>query len=206
MADIEPPDHEIAPAVAPIVEPAPIRASADDTGAASTEALTEVTTEVPTVEHSSDAPVVPTSAPTVASSLSRLGKIYKTEEELELALLSMVDEGRSVRESSKLLGINRRTAYHILGRHEENIEAIRVATRKVLIAGALDRIDDWQVASEVGARKKGNHAPARDWLLHAGVIDSIEADRVGVRIAINIGTDEQPMRIISPLRRSADED
>src|SRR4030095_3256757 len=199
MADIPPPE----PNGAPMVEPAPICASADEKTAETTAAITEVPTEVSTVEHSDSAPAV---APTVASSLSRLGKIYKTEEELELALVSMVEEGRSVRESAKILNINRRTAYHILGRHEENIEAIRVATRKVLIARALDRIDDWKVASEVGARKKGNHVPARDWLLHAGVIDKLEGDGVGgIRIAINIGTDEQPMRIRSPLRQIDEE-
>src|SRR4030095_9611923 len=109
-------------------------------------------------------------------------------------------------ESAKILNLNLRTAYHILGRSEESFDALRAATRKLLAAGALDRLHDWQIASEVGARKKGNHVPARDWLLHAGVIDKLEGDGVGgIRIAINIGTDEQPMRIRSPLRQIDEE-
>lgn len=136
---------------------------------------------------------------------SRAG-IKWTDEEIELALIQAVESGESVRASAKNLNINLRTAYHILSRNAEDIDALRAVTRKVLAAQALERIDDWRIASEVGARKKGNHAPARDWLLHAGVIDSIEADRVGVRIAINIGTDESPMRIISPQSRKVEEE
>src|SRR4030095_16435852 len=195
MADIPSPE----PNGAPMVEPAPICASADEKTAETTAAITEV----PTVEHSLDAPSVePSSA--YAHGRNPTGK--KTDEEVELALVQMVESGMSVRESSKNLNLNLRTAYQILSRSQEDIEALRTVTRKVLIAGALERIDDWRIASEVGARKKGNHVPARDWLLHAGVIDKLEGDGVGgIRIAINIGTDEQPMRIRSPLRQIDEE-
>jgi len=143
-----------------------------------------------------DASVEPTVSTDVAVIQGQRGK--KTDDELELALMSLVDQGLSVREAASQVGVNLRTAYHLMARSEESLDALRGATRRFMARQALQRVDDWRIASEVGARKKGNHAPARDWLLHAGVIDALESDHTSVRIAINIGTDDKPMRVVSP--------
>ena len=143
-----------------------------------------------------DASVEPTVSTDVAVIQGQRGK--KTDDELELALMSLVDQGLSVREAASHVGVNLRTAYHLMARSEESLDALRGATRRFMARQALQRVDDWRIASEVGARKKGNHAPARDWLLHAGVIDALESDHTSVRIAINIGTDDKPMRVVSP--------
>lgn len=129
----------------------------------------------------------------------RAGRTVKQTTEVEaLALIGLVEDGLSVREAASQLGLNLRTAFGVLARSTEDIEATRGVIRRVMAAQALQRMDDWRIASEVGARKKGNHAPARDWLLHAGVIDALESDRASVRIAINIGTEDKPMRVVSP--------
>jgi len=103
------------------------------------------------------------------------------------------------REAAADAGINIRTAYGVLARSDDNIDHVRGAVRKLMIAQTLERIRDWEVASDVGARKRGNHSPARDWLLHAGVIDPLAQDAgVSVRVAICIGTPDAPMSVTSP--------
>jgi hypothetical protein len=138
---------------------------------------------------------------------SRAGRTIKlTSEQEALALIGLVQDGVSVREAASQLGLNLRTAFGVLARSTEDIDATRAAIRRVMAAQALDRMEDWRIASEVGARKKGNHAPARDWLLHAGVIDQLDSDSTSVRISINIGTDAKPMRIPSPLAQQDSDD
>lgn len=156
------------------------------------ETAVETTTETAAVE-------------TVAFARGRNPTGKRTSQEVELALLQLVEEGNSVRDAAKVIGLPLRTAVEVMSRTADRLEALRAATRRLMVAGALDRLEDWRVASDVGARKKGNHAPARDWLLHAGVIDHLEADAASLRIAINIGTEEKPMRIASPLTIDVEE-
>jgi len=126
-------------------------------------------------------------------------KTRSTDEQV-IAFLAAVESGIGCREAATKCGLNLRTAYGILARGDADIDALRAATTRLLQVEALDRLDDWRNAARVGALKKGNHAPARDWLLHAGVIDALASDQgANVRIAICIGTDERPMKIASPL-------
>jgi hypothetical protein len=129
-------------------------------------------------------------------------KYKRTSEEQKLIVLSAVEAGKSAREASTEAGCSIATTFRILAQSENHLEETREAFRKLLQMQALQRLEDWRTASEVGSRKKGNHVPAKDWLLHAGVIDKLDSDDAGVHVAIIIGTDEKPMRIPSPLSRN----
>jgi len=49
------------------------------------------------------------------------------------------------------------------------------------------------------AASKGDHRPAKDWLLHARSIEPVvEQGNQGARIAIIIGTPEHPIRVHPP--------
>lgn len=114
-------------------------------------------------------------------------------------LMGLVERGASVREAALQIPMPLRTAYRILQRSEDQLETMRGVVRKLMVAQTFQRIDDWVTASQVGARKRGNHSPARDWLLHAGVIDPLAQDAdVSVRVAICIGTPDAPMPVTSP--------
>jgi hypothetical protein len=116
-----------------------------------------------------------------------------------LTVIAAIEKGLTPREASIEAGVSIRTTFRILSQAENTVEEMRAAFRKLLQAKALQRLADWELASEVGARKKGNHAPAKDWLLHAGVIDPLDSDTASVKVAIIIGTEEKPMRVPSPL-------
>jgi len=121
--------------------------------------------------------------------------------------MAAIEAGVPARQAATDIGINIRTAYAALARSDADIDALRAATTKLLAVETLDRIDDWRTASRVGAAKKGNHSPAKDWLLHAGVIDNLASENnTNIRIAIQIGTDDKPMKIASPLSRKVDDD
>jgi Homeodomain-like domain len=124
----------------------------------------------------------------------------KTPERVAVKFLALIEQGVGHREAATRVGIHLRTAQRLLARYDADFEAIQAATRKILAVEALDRVDDWRLAARVGAQKRGNHLPAKDWLLHAGVIDPLQGEnQAGIRIAINIGTEERPMKIASPL-------
>ena len=110
-------------------------------------------------------------------------------------LFGLIDSGKSVTEAAQEIGIARHTAFRIMQRYEVDLSGVR----NLMKAKAFEAIDAWEVAMQVGALKKGNHAPARDWLLHAGVIEPVQGDSaIGVKVQICIGTPEQPMRTASP--------
>ena len=52
------------------------------------------------------------------------------------------------------------------------ILAVAQRTSDLMAACALARLTDWRRASRAAARR-GDHRPARDWLLHANVIDPL---------------------------------
>jgi hypothetical protein len=116
-----------------------------------------------------------------------------------LTVIAAIEEGKTPREAALLSSVSIRTVFRILSQADNTVDMMRAAFRKLLQAKALRRLEDWETASQVGALKKGNHAPARDWLLHAGVIDPLDSDTASVKVAIVIGTDDKPMRIPSPL-------
>ncbi len=123
----------------------------------------------------------------------------KDKQTNELVFMAAVESGAYVKQAAQACGLSERTAYRVLSRMEVDADSARDAIRKLMVVRGLEAMDNWRTAMDVGARKKGNHAPARDWLLHAGVIDPLVSDdRSRVNISINIGTDTQPMRIVSP--------
>jgi hypothetical protein len=136
--------------------------------------------------------------------LERAFSNKKTPDEKALALIALVEAGVSVREAASQVDVNIRTAYEVLARGDLELDNVRATVRRLMAAEALERVEDWRLAAQVGAAKKGNHAPARDWLLHAGVIDELSSDSSGVRVAIHIGTDERPLKIPSPLTIAAE--
>jgi hypothetical protein len=120
--------------------------------------------------------------------------------------MGAIEAGIPARRAATECGINIRTAYGILARHEGDLDDMRNAVRKLLQVEALDRLDNWRTAAEVGAKLRGNHTPSKDWLLHAGILDPLASEAgPNVRIAINIGTDEQPMKIKSPRQTLKDD-
>jgi len=138
------------------------------------------------------------------SQIEQAVKDKKTDDEKAVALIALVESGMSVREAATETGANLRTAYRMLARDEVEVDNVRAVVRRLMIGGALQAVDAWKLAMDVGAAKKGNHSPARDWLLHAGVIDELSSDSSSVRVAIHIGTDDKPLRIPSPLTIAAE--
>lgn len=130
---------------------------------------------------------------------TRLDRAYRSTDAQRLTVLAAIEAGKSPREASIEAGVSIRTTFRILSQAESQQEEIKEAFRKLLQAKALARLEDWETASQVGARKRGNHGPARDWLLHAGALDPLDSDKTNVQVAIVIGTDDRPMRVRSPL-------
>jgi hypothetical protein len=130
----------------------------------------------------------------------------KTSKQQIATLLAAIERGLSCREAASQAGIHLRTAYGVLARYEVDLGALQAATQKILAIEALDRVDDWRTAARVGAAKRGNHLPAKDWLLHAGIIEPLQGENQGhIRIAINIGTEERPMKIVSPIEQTTED-
>jgi hypothetical protein len=115
-------------------------------------------------------------------------------DEQVLQLLSLLEDGDSVRAAALKLGMNRRTAFRLAAKFDIDIES----ARKLMQAKALDRIEDWEDASTKAA-SKGDHRPAKDWLLHAKVIDPVEdSSTARTQVAILIGTPDAPIRVDAP--------
>ena len=111
-------------------------------------------------------------------------------------LLELVQEGESIRDAAKAVGIGQWTAYRVMERYESALDGVR----NLMSLRAHKRLEEWEQACETAAKRKGNHAPMRDWLLHAGVIEPLQADTsTSVRIAICIGTPDKPMAVERPV-------
>ena len=134
------------------------------------------------------------------------GSGNRTPTEVATAFYALIEQGLGSREAASQVGIHLRTAQRLLRSYDADYEALQDVTRKMLAIEALDRVDDWRTAARVGAAKRGNHLPAKDWLLHAGIIEPLQGEQQGhIRIAINIGTEERPMKIVSPLAQPEEE-
>ncbi|MFN0314736.1 MAG: hypothetical protein ACKVQA_06850 [Burkholderiales bacterium] len=112
-----------------------------------------------------------------------------------LQLIELIRDGKTVTEAGQLIGISRGTAFRRLQLVEDDTERGVV---KLLNAKALDLTENWIDAARIAA-EKGDHRPAKDALLHARAIEPIaDSGAGGTRIAIVIGTPEQPIRIGPP--------
>lgn len=109
-------------------------------------------------------------------------------------IFEAVEEGETLRSAAQKAGVSRQTAWRLMRSYEANVDA----ARKFMAAKALDRIEDWESASQKAA-EKGDHRPAKDWLLHAGAIEPVnDGSQGGTRIAIMIGTPEKPIHADLP--------
>lgn len=118
-----------------------------------------------------------------------------------IAIKASLADGLTLAEAAASLGLSLSTAYRRLRLVEvDNDRAIA----KLLQFHALRFSQDWLRASEEAA-KKGDHRPAKDALIHAKAIDPVVTDgHQGTRIAIIIGTPEQPIRIGPPVVESVE--
>lgn len=109
-------------------------------------------------------------------------------------IFEAVEDGASLRTAAEKAGVSRQTAWRLMRSYETNTEA----AVKYMALKALERVEDWDAAARKAA-DKGDHRPAKDWLLHAKAIEPVEdTGRQGVNVAIVIGTPEQPIRIQPP--------
>lgn len=71
------------------------------------------------------------------------------------------------------------------------------AVAKLMSSKALDAVDLWYESMR-NASKQGKHAPMKDWLTHAKVLDPVNGTgESGPRVAVIIGTPGQPIDLPS---------
>lgn len=107
--------------------------------------------------------------------------------------ISRLENGATLREVAAEIGVAHTTVWRWLRTYEAQQESVT----KYLALRALQRVEDWETASEKAA-SKGDHRPAKDWLLHAKAIEPVNEGSQGTSIAIIIGTPEQPLRVQPP--------
>ena len=142
-----------------------------------------------------DAPITPTQAleqPQLTKSVT------STRDELSeaIAIKAHLADGLTLQEAAVSLGLSLSTAYRRLRLVEVDDER---AVAKLLQMYSLRFTHNWLTASEKAA-EKGDHRPAKDALLHARAIEPVVDgnNQGGARIAIIIGTPEQPIRVAAP--------
>ena len=97
--------------------------------------------------------------------------------EKEAAVQTLLSAGLSIPRVADHLKLSRPTVTEIARK-----------TKQTLEDEASGVLEDWRVASRTGALK-GNHAPSRDWLLHAGIIKPLDSDKSqGPQVMIGIAT------------------
>jgi transposase-like protein len=109
------------------------------------------------------------------------------DERRDIQRLKLV-EGESISEIARRTGRNRETVANVL-RSEDTRELAqhletesREAVLKVLRGSSEQAARDWRRASSTAA-DKGDHRPAKDLLLHTGVIQPLDSPvNVGVRV------------------------
>ena len=131
------------------------------------------------------------------------GSQLTPDERRQIQCLAFVD-GLSISEIARQTGRDRGTLAGILKADdsqafEKPLETeAKDAAVKILRGTAERAARSWGTAIGVAA-DKGDHRPAKDLLLHTGVIDPIPDGAVsGTRIAIIIGTPEHPIRVSPP--------
>jgi hypothetical protein len=109
-------------------------------------------------------------------------------------IFEMVEDGASLRLAAEKAGVSRQTAWRLMRSYEANTEA----AVKYMALKALERVEDWDTAARKAA-DKGDHRPAKDWLLHVKAIEPVEdTGRQGLNVAIMIGTPDAPIRLQPP--------
>lgn len=145
-------------------------------------------------------PGAPAHAPDLApdGSRDRARAVQQTDpavaEARQVAILDALARGTPWREICAAERCSFSTVARIAKRHAE-LETGAIA--RLMQSRALSALEHWETAMESGA-KSGKHAPARDWLLHAGAIAPLQSDQgSGAKVAIIIGTPGHPARLES---------
>jgi hypothetical protein len=133
----------------------------------------------------------PSDAPTTAPQTTDASKDLSEA----VTLRDLIRDGLTVQAAGQRLNLSRSTAFRRLALIEEDIDR---GVINLLTAKALDRVENWETAA-INAADKGDHRPAKDWLLHAKAIEPVNDGSQGrMQVAIMIGTPEQPIRLSPP--------
>ncbi len=109
-----------------------------------------------------------------------------------IGMVSAYQAGTSITAICEMFGSDNRTVNAVLARYNADDPTLHAAAAKQLLAaGALQAVADWQEASRNGARL-GKHAPARDLLLHTGVIEPLKSDTGPQGVTVVIGIQGAP--------------
>lgn len=107
-------------------------------------------------------------------------------------ILDALRRGEPYREIAKTYSASLTTVVAI-ARQLDSFDKEGVA--KFMALNALEMLDTWKDAAINGA-KAGKHAPAKDWLLHAKVLDPVQSDSgSGAKVAVIIGAPGQPVTL-----------
>lgn len=102
-------------------------------------------------------------------------------------ILQCIENGQSYREIAARFSWPPSKVFSLAKNLRSDIDDYRLATRKLLAQRGLDAIEQWDVAMHEAA-KQGKHLPAKDLLLHAGLIDPVqESATSSVNVAIVLG-------------------
>ncbi len=137
------------------------------------------------------APSAAPAAPAAPSADSATSAVQQSTQR-QVAILADIENGDSYTAIAAKHGVAVSTVSRIAARAELFTEG----ARKYLAAKAFGAVDAWQTALHAAARR-GDHRPAKDLLLHSGVIEPL-ADTSGQRgtnIAIVIGEPGAPIRV-----------
>ena len=106
-----------------------------------------------------------------------------------LAIHALHQFGKTSHEIAEHIGSDYRTVEAVLTRRHESKEALKL----LMADDALAALSDWRTARNQAAQQ-GKHTPAKDWLLHAGVIDPIQQPQAqGSSVTVVIGVQGQPV-------------
>lgn len=124
---------------------------------------------------------IPAIGPVEAEQLRR-DKLSHAEHERHILIAADLDKGLSYRSIAAKYDVGLSQVARVAAK----LETHKGAVRKYMTARALELADDWADASREAA-KKGDHRPAKDWLLHAQEIDPIADTGAGITIIIGDG-------------------
>lgn len=128
-----------------------------------------------------------------ADALAQVADTTNLRQALDVAAL--LQEGLTAAEAGRHLGISRRTVFARLALLDVQADD---SARKYLRLKALNLAEDWITASAQAAQA-GNHKPAKDALLHAGLIEELQGDkRNAAHVLIQIGSPESPIQALAP--------
>lgn len=105
-------------------------------------------------------------------------------------ILAALDRGEPYREIVKRFGLSFASVSRLAHRHAE----LETETMPKLMAlKKLHAVDAWFRSMDVAA-DQGKHAPAKEWLTHAGVLAPVQSDSgSGAKVAVIIGVPGSPL-------------